>query len=95
MLQCPFEEQEIWPSLQACGGDKANGPDGYTMALFKHYWEVVNTEFITTIQNFHERDIFERNFNATYVALIPKKVGAKELKVFWPIILIGSMNKII
>lgn len=56
----------------------------------------MNTEVIATIQSFHERDIFERSFNATYVALIPKKVGAKELKDFWPIILIiGSIYKII
>ncbi|WMV20534.1 hypothetical protein MTR67_013919 [Solanum verrucosum] len=73
MLQSPFEEQEIWFSVQECAGDKAPGPDGFTMAFFKHCWEVANTEVIATIQNFHERDIFERSFNATYVALIPKK----------------------
>lgn len=36
LLQSPFEEQEIWPSVQACGEDKAHGPDGFTMAFFKH-----------------------------------------------------------
>uniref|UniRef100_A0A0V0HDH8 Putative ovule protein n=1 Tax=Solanum chacoense TaxID=4108 RepID=A0A0V0HDH8_SOLCH len=65
------------------------------MAFFKHCWEVANTEVIATIQNFHERDIFERSFSATYVALIPKKVRAKELKDFRHISLIGSIYKII
>lgn len=57
MLQSPFEEQEIWSSVQACVGDKAPGWDGFIMVFLKHYWEVVNTEVIPTIQNFHERDI--------------------------------------
>ena len=95
MLQSPFEEQEIWSSVQACAGDKVPGPDGFTMAFFKHCWEVMNTEVIANTQNLHERDIFERSFNATHVALIPKKMGANELKDFRPISLIGSIYKII
>nr|XP_016467196.1 PREDICTED: uncharacterized protein LOC107789844 [Nicotiana tabacum] len=39
--------------------------------------------------------IFEKSFNATFVGLIPKKVGAKELKDFRPISLVGSIYKII
>ncbi|KAF3647470.1 hypothetical protein FXO38_18639 [Capsicum annuum] len=81
----PFEAQEIW----------ANVLCSFSVAFFKHSWEVVNTEVIVTIQNFHERGIFERSFNATSVALIPRKVGAKELKDFRPISLIGSIYKII
>lgn len=39
--------------------------------------------------------IFEKGYNATYIALIPKKKGAKELKEFRPISLIGSVCKIL
>ncbi|XP_047257604.1 uncharacterized protein LOC124889669 [Capsicum annuum] len=45
--------------------------------------------------NFHSSEIFEKSFNATYIALIPKKAGAKELKDFRPISLIGSFYKLI
>ncbi|WMV26179.1 hypothetical protein MTR67_019564 [Solanum verrucosum] len=39
--------------------------------------------------------MFEKSYNATYIALIPKKTGAKELKDFRPISLIGSFYKLI
>lgn len=39
--------------------------------------------------------MFEKCFNATYIALIPKKKGAKELKNFRPISLIGSFYKLL
>ncbi|WMV36832.1 hypothetical protein MTR67_030217 [Solanum verrucosum] len=39
--------------------------------------------------------MFEKSFNATFTALIPKKYGAEELKDFRPISLIGGVYKII
>ena len=46
-------------------------------------------------QEFHEYCQFERSLNATFVALIPKKHGANELRDFRPISLVGGMYKII
>lgn len=45
--------------------------------------------------NFHALEMFEKSFNATYITLIPKKTGAKELKDFKPISLIRSFYKLI
>ncbi|WMV36298.1 hypothetical protein MTR67_029683 [Solanum verrucosum] len=39
--------------------------------------------------------MFDKSFNATYMALIPKKKGAKELKDFRPISLVGSFYKLV
>jgi len=95
MLQSQFGEQEIKECVFACAGDKAPGPDGFTMAFFIQCWEVVKTDVIATIQNFHSQGYFEKSFNATFIALIPKKMGATELKDFRPISLISSVYKII
>ncbi|WMV42285.1 hypothetical protein MTR67_035670 [Solanum verrucosum] len=95
MLQSQFTEDEIKDCVMACAGDKAPGPDGYTMAFFITCWEVVKKEVVAAVQNFHDHGIFERSFNATFIALIPKKIGAKELTDFRPISLIGSIYKII
>lgn len=65
------------------------------MTFFTQRWEVVKTEVAATAQNFYEQGVSEKSFNATFVALLPKKVGAKELKDFRPISLIGSFYKII
>ncbi|WMV18962.1 hypothetical protein MTR67_012347 [Solanum verrucosum] len=85
MLQSQFGEQEIKECVFACAGDKAPGPDGFTMAFFIQCWEVVKMDVIATIQNFHSQGYFDKSFNATFIALIPKKMGATELKDFRPI----------
>ena len=91
MLQSPFEEQEIWSSVLECAGDKAPGPEWIHNGFFQTLLEVVNTEVIPTIQNFHERDKFQ-----CYICCVDsKKVRAKELKIFRHISLIGSIYKII
>ena len=46
-------------------------------------------------QNFHTQAMFEKSFNASFLALIPKKVDAMEVKDFWPISLVGGIYKII
>ncbi|WMV49662.1 hypothetical protein MTR67_043047 [Solanum verrucosum] len=49
MLQSQFGEQEIKECVFACVGDKAPGPDGFTMAFFMQCWEVVKTDVTATI----------------------------------------------
>jgi hypothetical protein len=44
---------------------------------------------------FHGMGSFERSLNATFLALIPKKVEAVEMKDFRPISLIGGIYKIL
>lgn len=94
MLLSPIEPQVVWESVKACAGDKAPGADGYTMTFYIQCWDVIGLDVIAAVQHFHEKGTFEKCFNATLVALIPKKVGANELKDFIPISLIGSFYKI-
>ncbi|WMV57930.1 hypothetical protein MTR67_051315 [Solanum verrucosum] len=94
-LQKPFEEDEVLKGLKACAIDKAPGPDGYTMGFFVKCWEILKGDVMATIRKFHSQEVFEKSLNATYIALIPKKNGAKELRDFRPISLIGSVYKLI
>ncbi|WMV54824.1 hypothetical protein MTR67_048209 [Solanum verrucosum] len=94
-MQRPFSEEEVVHILELFDGDKAHGPDGFTMCFFKECWEIIKDDVMQTIHNFHQNEVFERSLNATFVALIPKKYGAEELKDFRPISLIGGMYKII
>ena len=34
-LQRPFTDTEVLQTIQLCDGDKAPGPDGYTLKFFK------------------------------------------------------------
>ena len=95
LLLAPFEVQEILESIKACAGDKAPGPDGYSMAFFNQCLDIIKPNLVATMQQFHKAERFEKSINATFVALIPKKVGAEELTYFRPISLIGGVYKII
>ncbi|WMV58897.1 hypothetical protein MTR67_052282, partial [Solanum verrucosum] len=92
-LQGRFEENEVLNCLKLCAADKAPGLDGYTMGFFIKCWDVLKN--MDTFQNFYEQEVFEKSFNATFIALIPKKKGANELRDYRPISLIGSIYKIL
>ncbi|KAG5599567.1 hypothetical protein H5410_030937 [Solanum commersonii] len=81
-LQRPFTETEVLQTIQQCDGDKAPSPDGYTLKFFKACWEILKEDLMQTIHNFHQKGVFEKCFNATLVALAPKKPGAVELEDF-------------
>ena len=50
---------------------------------------------MSVFQNFHTQVVFEKSLNASFLALIPKKVDAVEIKDFRPITLVGGIYKII
>ena len=65
------------------------------MAIFQKCREVVKKDMMAVFKEFHESGKFEKSFNATFVALIPKKVGVVEIKDFRPISLVSGVYKII
>ena len=50
---------------------------------------------MAVFHNFHTQGVFEKSFNASFLALIPKKVDSEEVKDFRPISLVGGICKII
>ena len=46
-------------------------------------------------REFHERDKFVKSLDATFLVLVPKKGGAKDLKDFKLISLVGSVYKLL
>ena len=44
-------------------------------------------------RKFYEHSKFVKSLNATFLVLIPKKVGAEDLRDFMPISLVGSLYK--
>ena len=56
---------------------------------------MVKKEVLDSLQEFYIHESFERSINTTFVVLIPKKVGASDVKDFRPISLTSSIYKII
>jgi hypothetical protein len=65
------------------------------MAFFQECWEVIKGDFMTVFSEFHDRGEFVKSINSTFIALIPKVHGAREIKDFRPISLVGGIYKII
>ena len=94
-LDRPFDEDEVFGVVHDFNGDKASGLDGFTMAFFQSYWSMVKTEIMNVFHAFHAHAVFEKSLNTTFLALIPKKVDAEDVKDFRPINLVGGLYKII
>ena len=94
-LDRPFEEEEVFGVINDFNGEKALGPNGFSMAFFQSCWGVLKTEIMDVFQNFHTQAVYEKSLNASFLALIPKKVDDVEVKDFQPISLVGGIYKII
>ena len=76
-------------------GDKASGPNGFSLAFYHHCWEVVEKDVLAVFEEFYQHGKFEKSFNATFIALIPKKNSASDIRDFRPISLVGGVYKIL
>lgn len=84
-LETQFTEEEVMAAIRGMSGDKAPGPDGFPLAFFQNCWEVIKDDLIEVFQHFYVHKSFERSFNASFIALIPKRVGAEDITEFRPI----------
>jgi hypothetical protein len=51
-LERDFEEMEVWEVVKSMDGDKAPGPDRFTMAFFQSCWAVVKHDVMAFFLNF-------------------------------------------
>ena len=92
-LEKPFEESEVLEVIKEFNGDKSPGPDGFSMAFFQSCWGILKSNIMVVFHHFHVTGEFEKSLNATFIALIPKKAIAVEIKDFRPISLVGGVYK--
>ncbi|RVW59240.1 LINE-1 reverse transcriptase-like [Vitis vinifera] len=94
-LELPFSEDEIHSALLEMDGDKAPGPDGFTVAFWQECWDFVKEEILELFKEFYEQRSFVKSLNTTFLVLIPKKGGAEDLGGFRPISLLGGLYKLL
>ena len=94
-LDRPLEEDEVFGVVGGFNGDKSPTLDGFSMAFSQSCWSILKSDIMDVLHNFHEQVVFERSLNVSFLALIPKKSDAMEVKDFHPINLVGGMYKII
>jgi hypothetical protein len=60
-------------------GDKSSGLDGFFMAFFQSFWDVVKMDIMKVLSDFHASKTFEKSLNALFITLIPKTPSAIDL----------------
>lgn len=75
--------------------NKAPGPNGFPMNVFKVFWGVIGGDVMGAMKEFHKKKkaALWRTLNTSFIALIPKMKGDDELKDLRPISLLGSFYK--
>ena len=95
ILEVLFTETEIHTTLMEMNGDKAPGPDGFTITFWQNAWDFTQEEILDMFKEFHEHNSFVKSLNNTFMVLIPKKSGAEDLGDFRPISLLGGLYKLL
>ncbi|RVW98405.1 Transposon TX1 uncharacterized 149 kDa protein [Vitis vinifera] len=88
-------EEIHWRQKVKLDGDKASGPDGFTIAVFQDCWDVIKEDLVRVFAEFHNSGIINQSTNASFIVLLPKKSMTKKISDFRPISLITSLYKII
>ena len=63
-LEMPFTESDVKNALDELNGDKAPGPDGFTVAFWQSNWDIVRVDVMELFQEFYESGRFVRSLNA-------------------------------
>lgn len=88
-------EFEIYAALASLGTSKAPGPDGFTSLFYMKYWECIKLTVLKAVWNLFRNNHFLKEQNHTFLALIPKKLGASSVQHYRPINLCNIIYKII
>ncbi|GJS79466.1 RNA-directed DNA polymerase, eukaryota [Tanacetum coccineum] len=94
-VEIHFSKEEIKGAVWDCGLDKSPGPDGFTFGFYRRYWSLIEDDVVEAVNHFYNNGFCHKGGNSSFIALIPKTQGAKLVKDFRPISLIGSLYKII
>eukprot|EP00253_Pinus_taeda_P035974 PITA_35974 len=88
-------KEEVESVIKSMAKDKSPGPNGWTIKLFQHFFDKIGAKLIEVVEESRKKGAVYSPFNATFVALIPKKEVLESFEDFRPISLCNSIYKII
>lgn len=75
--------------------DKAPGPYDFSLGFLKFCWDVVVEYLMKVFQELFLVGKFEKSLNATFIALLTKKIRASKVNYFRLISIVNGVYKII
>jgi len=91
----PFSIEEVRAAVWECDNFKCPGSDGVNLGFIKDFWDILKVNVMRFISEFHRNGRLAKGINSTFIALIPKIDSPQRLNDFRPILLVGSMYKIL
>ena len=92
LLPTPEEERKV---VFAIGINKAPGLDGFSGLFFKETWGDVRGDMVGAVVEFFRRAQLLKDFNNTFIALIPKVANPTIVKDFRPISSCNVLLKVV
>ena len=91
----PVTEKEIHSALFQMDPYKAPGPDGFGASFYQKHWPIIKTHLCAAIKDFFRSGKILKEFNHTFIALIPKVDNPETTSQFRPISLCNTFYKIV
>eukprot|EP00253_Pinus_taeda_P029650 PITA_29650 len=88
-------KEEVEATIKSMAKEKSPGPDGWSIEIFLHFFELIGAEITEVVEEARKKGEVYSPFNATFIALIPKKEVPESFEDFRPISLCNSIYKII
>eukprot|EP00253_Pinus_taeda_P010711 PITA_10711 len=88
-------KEEVEHVIKSMAKDKSPGPDGWTIEIFNHFFDSIGDELTEVVDESRRKGEIHLPFNATFIALIPKKEDPESFEDFRPISLCNCIYKII
>lgn len=90
-----IDMNELERTIKQMVVDKALGPDGFTKKNLHACWDMIKDEVLEIMEDSWRTCNILKDFNSTFLSLIPKESGVDELGKFKPISLCNVIYKII
>lgn len=87
--------EEVEKTLELFAKEKSPGPDGWTVELFLHFFDMMGDEILQMVEYTREQGHVSGALNATFITLIPKVSDPKTFGDFRPISLCNLVYKIV
>ncbi|XP_021737182.1 uncharacterized protein LOC110703699 [Chenopodium quinoa] len=94
-LMKPFSSEDIRSAIFSIEDSKSPGPDGFPSAFFKNMWDLVGSSVVSAVQHFFAHGYLLKDWNRTFLALLPKVDSPEVVSQFLPIGLCNVIYKCI
>ncbi|KAE8784694.1 putative NOT transcription complex subunit VIP2 [Hordeum vulgare] len=93
-LTLPFSPEEVGQAIASMKACSAPGLDGLPVVFFQRFWETVRPVIMPMFHEFYMGTLDMGRINFGVIALIPKVVGASDIRQFCPITVINALARI-